>query len=97
MGLKGIPSAYCHRARKPGPSPKQETENVSCDSDRTNWLDYNGVGKSQLLLELDGTLLSTAGSQRTAAVGNDPVGSSLQAKHGVTQSGQYPEAGRRQG
>lgn len=39
-GLEEKPSAYCHRTRKPGPSPKQETENLSCESNRTNWPDY---------------------------------------------------------
>lgn len=86
-GLEEKPSAYCHRTRKPGPSPKQETENLSCESNRTNWLDYWSIGKSQLLLQQDCELLSTAGSQSTAAVGNDSVGSSRPAKHGTTRTG----------
>lgn len=52
-GLEEIPSAYCHRTQKPGPSPKQETENLSCESKRTNWPDYYSIGKAQPLLQLD--------------------------------------------
>lgn len=88
-GLEEIPSAYCHRTRKPGPSPKQETENLSCESKRTNWPDYCSIGKAQLLLQLDCELLSTAGNQHGSSrkwlCGEQPAS---QARHSPDRTSQ---------
>lgn len=97
-GLEEKPSAYCHRTWKPGPSPKQETENLSCESKRTNWPDYWSVGRGQLFSQLDCALLGTAGRRSTAAAGgNCSAGSSRRAKHGTTPTAPHKGAARRQG
>lgn len=90
-GLEEISSAYCHRTQKPGPPPKQETENLSCEPNRTNWLDYCSVGKAQSFY-----CSWTVRAQRCGQPGHGSTRKWLCREQPASQT-RHKEAGRRQG